>query len=113
MQGLARGSEGCSELPASLFALDDDLLVVLARFVGRAGRSPCCRADRASDDRPNGTADYCCGDAAGDRAPGLLVPMTGGARRVQVFDHLSSLDVVVRDALSLDDAGLVHGGDLL
>src|SRR5450756_1405063 len=110
--GTAGGTNsGWGELQGPLFARDDDR-VVLVLLVDRAGRGTRCRADRASNDCPDGPADdradHGASDAADDRAPGLLVTVRG-ARHVVLPERFASLDAVLDDGLWLDDSVLCHG----
>src|SRR5665811_2199369 len=110
--GTAGGtSSGWGELQGPLFARDDDR-VVLVLLVDRAGRGARRCADRASDDCADGPADdstdYGARDAAGDRAPGLLVTVRG-ARHVVLPERFAMLGAVLDDGLWLDDSVLCHG----
>src|SRR5450830_1712097 len=110
--GTAGGtSSGWGELQGPLFARDDDL-VVLVLLVDRAGRGTRCRADRASDHRPDGPADDRANDGAADRtadrATGLLVTVRD-ARHIVLLDRFAWRRAAFGDCLSLDDSFLRHG----
>jgi len=97
-----------AELLAPLFVRYDDL-VVLPLFVEQAGRVTRSGADRASHDRPDGTANDGANDSTGDCGPGLLVAVTCGARPVIGLDHFASLDPIVGDGLALGGLIFDHG----